>query len=448
MRILFIAQNFQPEPNFFFGLPFAKELQRRGHQVQVVTGFPNYPSGKIYDGYSIKPVQKEIMEGVPVYRFPLYPSHDRSSIKRILCYSSLALSLSTLAPFFIKPADVAFVVQGPATLGLPATIVKWLRGIPFVYNIQDLWPDSLLSTGMFNSRTGLKLLHAWCNYTYRQAARITVISPGMKQVLLERGVPENKVEVLYNWCDDDQICRAEPDETLARNLGLAGKFNIIFAGNMGAAQALDSVIEAAALIAPRYPDIQFVFIGSGMDVETLKALAAQKNLANVLFLPRMEVEEIGNVLRLADVLLVHLRRDPLFEITIPSKTQAYLAMGRPILMAAEGDAADLVTRAQAGVSCEPQNTQSIAKAVGQLYEMTPVQREQLGRNGMNFYDRELSFNRAVSRYEKYFYQQLKGRLSCSYVGYLGDLQFDFRGESRAGSSTRSNTLGFGGQCNV
>ena len=138
MRILFIAHHFQPEPNFFFGLPFAKELQRRGHQVQVVTGFPNYPGGRLYDGYSIKLMQKEEMEGIPVYRFPLYPSHDRSSFRRILNYTSLAFSLATLAPFFIKPADVAFVVQGPATIGLPAVMSKWLRGIPFVYNIQDL----------------------------------------------------------------------------------------------------------------------------------------------------------------------------------------------------------------------------------------------------------------------------------------------------------------------
>ena len=402
MRILFIAQNFHPEPNFFFGLPFARELQRRGHQVQVVTGFPNYPGGRIYDGYSIKPFQKEIMEGVPVYRFPLYPSHDRSSVKRVLCYSSLALSLATLAPFFIKSADVAFVVQGPATIGLPTVLAKWLRNIPYVYNIQDLWPDSLLSTGMFNSPLGLKVLHGWCKFIYNQASKITVITPGMKRVLLERGVPEHKVEVQYNWCDDDLVCRADVDESLSQELGLTGKFNIMFAGNMGAAQALEAVIEAAGLMATHYPDVQFVFIGSGTDVENLKSLVVQKELANVLFLPRMRVEEMGNVLRLADVLMVHLRRDPLFSITIPSKTQAYMAIGRPILMAVEGDAADLVTRAQAGVSCEPENPGAIAQAVGTLYEMTEVQRQQFGKNGMSFYDRELSFEQAVNRYEEIF----------------------------------------------
>jgi len=319
-----------------------------------------------------------------------------------LCYCSLALSLALLAPFFVKRADIAFVVQGPATIGLPAIIMKWLRSIPFVYNIQDLWPDSLLSTGMFNSKVGLKLVHEWCNFTYRQASKITVISPGVKQRLIERGVPENKVDVLYNWCDDELICRDEPDAQLARNLNLAGKFNIIFAGNIGAAQALDAVFEAAALIEPRYPNIQFVFIGGGTDVERLKSLAEEKKITNVLFLPRMPIEDIGNVLRLADVLLVHLRRDPLFEITIPSKTQAYMASGRPIVMAVEGDAAGLVSRAQAGIPCEPQNPGSIAFAVKRLYMMAREEREQFGINGRNFYERELSFKPAVRRYEKIF----------------------------------------------
>jgi glycosyltransferase involved in cell wall biosynthesis len=224
----------------------------------------------------------------------------------------------------------------------------------------------------------------------------------MKMALHERGVPKDKIEVMYNWCDDELICRSEPDENLARKLGLAGKFNIIFAGNMGEAQALDKVIEAATLVAPKYPDVQFVFIGSGVEVKNLKALAGKKNIHNVLFLPRMPVAEIGNVLRLADVLLVHLRRDPLFAITIPSKTQAYLAMGKPVLMAVDGDASDLVKKAQAGLSCLPESPEAIADVVGQFYQMNPEQRKQLGINGVTFYDKELSFAQAVQSYEKIF----------------------------------------------
>lgn len=407
MRILFLTHYFQPEPNFFMGLPFAKELVRRGHQVQVLTGFPNYPGGKIYEGYKVKLFQKENMDGIPVVRLPLYPSHDRSSFKRVLCYSTLSLSQSMIAPFVIKSADVAYVIQGPATIGLPATVLKWLRGIPFVYNIQDLWPDSLLSTEMFNSNIGLKILHGWCNFVYRRAAKIAVIAPGMKKKLIERGVPADKIEVIYNWCDGQLICREDRDENLARQLGFAGKFNVVFAGNMGKAQALETVIEAAGLLKPYFPDIQFVFIGGGVDVDKLKSLSQKKELNNVLFLPRRPVSEIGPVLRLADVLLVHLRKDPLFSITIPSKTQAYLAIGRPLLMAVEGDASELVNRAQAGLSCEPENPRAITTAVKQLYDMTPSQRQQLGENGQSLYDRELSFSVAVARYEQLFKTMIK-----------------------------------------
>ena len=131
MRILFIAHYFQPEPNFFVGLPFAKELARRGHDVQVLTGFPNYPGGKIYDGYKIRFIQKEVIDGIPIIRVPLYPSHSSSSVKRILSYTSLSCAQASIGPFAVHSANVAYVTQGPATIGLPAIVHKLFRRIPF-----------------------------------------------------------------------------------------------------------------------------------------------------------------------------------------------------------------------------------------------------------------------------------------------------------------------------
>jgi colanic acid biosynthesis glycosyl transferase WcaI len=402
MRILFITHYFQPEPNFFVGLPFAKELVRRGHQVQVLTGFPNYPGGKIYKGYRVKFLQKEVMDGVPVIRVPLYPSHDESSIKRIMCYMSFALSASTIGAAAVKPADVAYVAQGPITVGFPACILKVLKSIPFVLNIQDLWPDTLLSTGMFNSKLGLKIVNGWCNFVYRRAAKIVTITPGMKQRLIERGVLEDKIDVIYNWCDDSQICRAKPNEELAKSLGMAGRFNIVFAGNMGKAQALSSVLDAAKIVGSRQPAVQFVFIGSGVDVDSLKQKTADMGLGNVFFLPRRPVSEIGAILGLADVLFVHLKKDPLYEITIPSKTQAYMAAGRPILIGVPGDATDLVIKANAGLPCEPENPQSIAETVLKFYAMSKTQLDAMGQNGKRFYEQELSFSIGTDKFEKVF----------------------------------------------
>jgi len=139
-------------------LPFAKALQDAGHQVQVLTGFPNYPEGKIYEGYRLKFIQKEVLDGIPIVRVPLYPSHDRSSIRRIINYVSLSLSQAMMGPFAVHKADVAYVLQGPATIGFPSIIHKAFCGIPFVYNIQDLWPDTLTSTGMFHSTIGFRIM--------------------------------------------------------------------------------------------------------------------------------------------------------------------------------------------------------------------------------------------------------------------------------------------------
>jgi len=402
MRILFIAHYFQPEPNFFIALPFAKKLVEFGHEVEVLTGFPNYPGGKVFEGYRIRPLQREILEGIPVVRVPLYPSHDKSAIRRAISYASLAASQSTIGTFLVKPADVAFVNQGPATLGLPACVIRFLRQIPFVYTIQDLWPDTLEASGMFNSQLGLNMVNSWCNFVYKRASRIVVITPGFKRKLCERGVPENKIEVIYNWCDDSQIASGERNPQLSKSLGMEGRFNIVFAGNMGKAQSLSAVLDTAKIIAPEYPTVQFVFVGSGVEVDSLKDKATIMKLKNVLFLPRQPVSQIGAILSLADVLLIHLKNDPLFRITVPSKTQAYMAAGRPILIGVKGDAADLVKKAKAGLSCEPENPQSIAEAVRKFQAMSQQELGKMGANGRKFYEKELSFEIGARKYEKLF----------------------------------------------
>jgi colanic acid biosynthesis glycosyl transferase WcaI len=402
MRILFIMHYFEPEPNFFFGLPLAKELALRGHDVEVLTGFPNYPGGKIYDGYTQKVLFRENMDGIPVNRVPVYPSHDNSSIRRMLNYTSFALSASIIGAWAVKPADVAYVSQGPITVGLPALVLKMLRKIPFVLHIQDLWPDSLSSSGMFKNRFGLKMVNAFCNSVYKRAAKIVTITPGMKQQLVHRRVPENKIEVIYNWCDDSQIHSAAPDPELAKSLGMAGRFNILFAGNMGIMQSLDAVLDAAKIVGQKQPVIQFVFMGSGVDVDRLKQKSVDMGLNNTLFLARRPVNEVGPILGLADVLLVHLKKDPLFEITIPSKTQAYLASGRPILIGVPGDATDLVLKANAGLPCEPENPQNIAEVVQKFLLIAKSQLDEMGENGRRFYERELSFSIGANKFEKIF----------------------------------------------
>jgi colanic acid biosynthesis glycosyl transferase WcaI len=407
MRVLLLMQWFDPEPTFK-GLAFAKQLVQNGHEVEVLTAFPNYPEGKLYPGYRLRIWQREVVDGISVIRVPLYPSHDGSSVRRALNYVSFALSSALLGPWLVRPADVVYVYHAPGTIALPAMALKALRGMPFVYDINDLWPDSLPATGMLNNRVLLKCVDLWSRLTYRLASHVVIGSPGVKRVLQERGVPESKVTVIFNWCDEAQLLQTEHRISPTDEPDMAERFNVVFAGNMGKAQALDAVLAAAELIASRLEYVQFVFIGGGVDVARLKRLKDERGLTNVLFLPRRPMSEIGSALKLAGALLVHLRDDPLFRITLPSKTQAYLAVGRPILMAVRGDAAELVREAGGGVACLPEDAEGIAAAVEELARMSPEVREEMGERGAKFYWRELSLAVGTQRFEVVFDRAVNG----------------------------------------
>lgn len=401
MRILFLTQWFEPEPSFK-GLLFAKELMRRGHQVSVLTGFPNYPGGKLYPGYRVRLWQRETIEGVNILRVPLYPSHDCSALGRVANYLSFALSASTLGPLLVRNVDVAYVYHPPATLGLPAMAFRWLRGVPCVYDIQDMWPDTLMATGMVSGGFIPSLVAWWCRQVYRAMDRLVVLSPGFKRLLTERGVPPEKIKVIYNWWDEPEPILAPAVLPADEKAMLVGRFNVIFAGNMGLAQGLDTLLEAARQLAFSHPSVQFVLIGGGLDSDRLKAAVVADGLTNVIFLPRRPPSAIGAVLAAADVLLVHLRDDPLFAVTIPSKTQAYLATGRPILMAVRGDAAELVRKAGAGLTCEPGDATQLAATVSKFVKLPKERREAMGRAGRDYYAIHLSLRRGADYFCEVF----------------------------------------------
>jgi colanic acid biosynthesis glycosyl transferase WcaI len=385
MRILILTQWFDPEPTFK-GMFFAKALQNAGHEVEVITGFPNYPGGKLYPGYKLKWLQKEIVDGVKITRVPLYPSHDRSAKKRITNYISFAITSTLYGVFGAEKADVIYVYHPPITVGLAGAIVGILRRTPFVYDVQDLWPDTLRASGMLTNRRILSIVNKACNWVYKKASHIVVLSPGFKKKLIEKGVPERKLSVIFNWCDENSLLKdSSKEETM-----LPRGFNVVFAGNMGPAQALDVVLNAGELLLVSNPQVNLVMVGGGLDVDRLKKEANSRNLSNIHFISRMSIDEIGKVLTEADALLVHLKDDELFSITIPSKTQAYLAKSRPIIMAVKGDAANLVNEAQAGICIEPENPEQLSWAISQLVGMSADARIQLGRNAAEFYQTTLA----------------------------------------------------------
>ena len=399
MKILLLTQWFDPEPTFK-GLAFARELQQQGHQVQVLTGFPNYPGGKIYDGYKLKLYQREQIDGISVLRVALYPNHDSSALKRILNYISFAFMAMLFGIFATKKADVIYAYHPPLTVGLAAILIKLFRRTPVVYDVQDMWPDTLKATGMLNNQRILNIVGRVCQLVYYFVDHIVVLCPGFKKLLNERGISDDKVSVIYNWCDENSLTQAQPIKSEYQQL-LQGRFNILFAGNMGKAQSLDTILDVSTELRSE-SKIQFVFVGGGTETERLKQRVLDENIENIVFIPRMPMSEIGGVLEHADVLLVHLKRDPLFEITVPSKTQAYMAMGKPLLMAVSGDAADIVQKAKCGRIALSEDIESIKKAILEIYHLSTDEQRQLGLNAKQFYDENLSLSRGTQQFIEIF----------------------------------------------
>jgi colanic acid biosynthesis glycosyl transferase WcaI len=399
MRVLLLTQFFDPEPTLK-GLTFATELQRMGHEVDVLTGFPNYPGGKLYPGYRMLPWKQEMVDGIRITRVALYPSHDRSAIKRIMNYISFALMAAVCAPFLVRRPDVVYVHHPPPTIALPAMVIRGVFGAPFVYEVQDLWPDTLSATGMIKRGTLLRLIGTMCRRIYASANHVVVISKGFKERLLARGISADRLSVIYNWCDEHRIERDVIDQALAKELGLDQAFIVMFAGTMGLAQGLDAVLDAAELCSTQVPGARFVFVGGGVERDRLQQTATARRLHNVSFIPRQPIEMMGRILALADAQLVHLRDDPLFSITVPSKTQVSLYMGVPVIMAVRGDGADLVEASRGGILCEPESATSIADAVARMAGLSAAERAEMGRCGREFYDRELSLAAGCRTYEK------------------------------------------------
>lgn len=390
-RVLFLSQWFEPEGTFK-GLGFVTSLRDRGYAVDVLTGLPNYPTGKLFPGYKVRPLQRETMDGIRVTRLPLYPSHDSSSLKRAINY--LSFHLAALVYLILRRSryDLIYVYHPPITVGLAAALAKFFRRTPYILDVQDLWPEGLAATGMVDKRLE-RVLAPLCSFTYRRAAAIVAQANGMRAPLAAHGAQPERIHVIYNW----------GDETGARGLldlapyGFESRFTFTYAGNMGPPQALESVIEAAARAAVVDPRIRLLLVGRGIDRDRLVKLVEQRRLSMVEIMPAVSGEQIGDVLAGSDVLVIHLADDPAFAFTIPSKTQNYLAFGKPILAGLTGEAAELVRRSGAGVVVRPQQVEEVAEAMVRLAAAPREDLARMGAEGREFYRNNFSRERAMQQ---------------------------------------------------
>jgi colanic acid biosynthesis glycosyl transferase WcaI len=412
MRVTIVTQYFFPES--FVINELAMDLANAGHTITVLTGMPNYPSGKIPRKYlRICPV-REKHGRIRIIRVPLVSRGQGSKGRLALNYISFALSAATLVPFLLRDNVDAILVfePSPITVGIPALVIKQLKRAPIVFWVQDLWPESLIATGAVRNRAILSAVRALTRFIYNRSdivlvqsksfiAKIREIAPDAKDI---RFFP-NPASRFYRPIS---VARDAPERKLIRP-----GFRVIVAGNMGAAQDLGTVLQAAERLRTR-PEIQWILIGDGRLRPWVEQQIETRGLSpTVQILGPYPPEKMPTFFALADVLLATLRRDSIFSLTIPSRLQAYLASGRPVLAAIEGEAARVIQEAQAGLVCAAGDPASLANAVESLYETPVAERESMGRAGRRYFEREFDPDMLVKRLDMWL-RQLRGPNASSH----------------------------------
>ncbi len=382
MRILLLTLYFTPDvaANAVIMTELAEELADLGHQVTVVTTFPHYAGNVIDHHYLGRLIQQDEAQGIRVIRTYLYTSpHKQRFLVRFLNYVSFNV-LSTLAGLFAGPQDIILAPSPPLTIGLSAYIISRVKRIPYVYNVQDIYPDVVVKLGILKNPVGIALSHWLEHFVYTHARQITVLSEGFRANLLRKGVPSEKITIIPNFVDTDFIRPLPRDNGFRHRFDLDGRFVVLYAGNLGHSQNLEHVLECAALLQDR-DDINFVIVGNGSRKPHLEAQAQQMGLGNVHFIPFQPREDVPNIYAAADVSLVTLRKGIALD-SVPSKAYTIMASGRPIIAAVDpgSDAWQLVEQAQCGLCVEPEDPQALAEAIRALHA-APALRERLGRNG-------------------------------------------------------------------
>jgi glycosyltransferase involved in cell wall biosynthesis len=403
LKILLITQWFTPEPESSRGLAFAKWLKQRGHEVTVLTGFPNYPSGTIYPGYHIRWRMWDVVDGVRVLRVPLYPNHDQSALRRIANYLSFAIAATAIGAPLVGAVDVVYAMATPPTTALPAWVNSKFRRVPYLFNVTDIWPEAVTESAMI--RGGMKnrliasAIHLLCRVLYGGAEHVTAISRGYRRILIERGLEAERVHAIFNWVDEHLFQPRPANEALAAQLGLTGRFNILYGGNFGPFQGIDTIIRAAALL-KEHPEIQVALVGTGQLDAELRQLARDLGATNVHFTGRVDQTLMPDIYSLADVLVMHLNESEYLRATIPSKTQVYLAMKRPIVIAASGDSAEIVAESQAGLVVPPRDHHALAGAMLRMYRMSAEEREAMAGRGRQYYLDRMSMDHGAAEIEQ------------------------------------------------
>lgn len=410
MRLLVVSQYFWPE-NFRIN-DLVAELVRRGHEVTVLTGEPNYPQGELFEDYLADRSAFAAFEGAEVIRVPLRPRH-KGNLNLALNYLSFVVSAGLRGPFKLRGRqfDAMFVYQpSPVTVGLPAMLLKAIKRVPIAFWVLDLWPQSLSAVGVTRSPVVLGAVDGLVRLIYRSVDLILVQSRSFISEIGRQVGGEGKIGYFPSWSDDR--APTTPVAPAPEVSAASGHFSIMFTGNVGDAQDFPAILEAADLL--RNEPVRWLIVGDGRRSDWLAAEVVRRNLGSqVILLGRHPLERMPSFLVHADAALVALRPEPAFAMTIPGKVQTYLAVGKPILAMIDGEGAEVVRLAKAGLTAPAGDAAGLARAVRQLMAMPAEQRLAMGRGGQEFASREFDRDALVTRLEGWLEQLVARRATLT-----------------------------------
>jgi len=402
MKILLITQYFYPEN--FKSNDIAFELHKKGHHVTVLTGLPNYPEGKVYSGYGIFKKRNEEINGIKVIRALLIPRGKSGAIRLFLNYFSWAFFASLKAFFLAFKHDFDAIIvhePSPITQGFPAIVVKKIQKTPIYFWVLDLWPESLTSAGGIRNPYVLGFFTRIVKIIYNNSYKILISSKGFKKSILSKGNYESKLIYFPNWAEDS-ISKGNKDYIIP---DLPEGFKIMFAGNIGVSQDMENIMNTA-LELKKYNNIKFIFIGDGRSRSFVENFIAENNLyENVYLLGKYPIDAMTAFFDKADALLVSLKDELIFNLTVPAKVQAYMSASKPILGMLNGEGAALISEAGCGYAAPAGDYKQLAQIIHDLYNLNHEERIKMGNAGFKYYEENFKLESCIDHLESIIKQR-------------------------------------------
>lgn len=383
MHILFLTDNFPPEVNAPASRTFehCSEWVRAGHQVTVITGTPNFPNGKVFDGYRNRVWQTEKMSGIRVIRVWTYITANEGFAKRTLDYLSYMVA-GFLASLFVRRVDVVVGTSPQFFTVCAAYMTGLLKRVPWIFELRDIWPESIRVVGAMKQSKLLDLLEKVELFLYRNSTAIVSVTHAFRASLIRRGVSGDKIHVVTNGVDIDRFSPRDKDAELLQQYGLQGKFVAGYIGTHGLAHALDTVLDAAKILKTAVDGDRFriILLGDGANKASLRRRAHTEGLNNVIFVDSVSKDQVVRYWSLLDASIIHLKKDKLFATVIPSKLFECMGMAIPVLHGVSGESAGIVEREGVGLTFEPQNPEGLLACLRRLTD-DPALYRRLKTNG-------------------------------------------------------------------